>query len=1102
MNQARFIGSRPYKLNEKEFFFGRKSETERMFQHLLIDDSTTLFGESGTGKTSLLNAGLVPLLKDSGRFEIIKISLSACNDISFIEHLEGETNRRFNQPFYLDKIVSSKEHIWYHLKKIQANSSKIIALVIDGLDRVFSESDNMFSEFTKQVQSVVNKETPEIYRKDVEKAADSLSPKGKELLDAPLDVKFVFSADSSAKEQVNSLAEACNFNLKSIVNISHFKRKKAAEIIRKTAGFKPQYQSAFPFESPMFNIETKAVESILSTLENQKDRIKPVVLQAIGMGYEQEAIEKEITNFSEATNITVETALKTFHSKEIKSRVTSESYNTFLSELADKDLESIEIHKNSIPDGFCNALGLLFGINKTTDGNFQMNFKSEFIKNSIKASDSSQKNKKNDNPTQGLTTNSGNRTLKIYKIAVVVLFAASVFGLFMMNKARKRADKNRRLASSNMYAAYSYKALESDPTLSFRYAQKAYELFPENDDAYSALLNAYYNTEVFYSTLSTLPEENKEAVLSPSGKLVMSASYTPEKKSTVFIHTSEGKKVDSFQTANPVYFMQFNDSGEKAYFADIKGNFFIYSIETSKIRPFKLTESRIIFADLKANGNLLILSEEEGVLLYKGNYNEAISLPGGDYPYDMACLSENSELIAAVSDKLVNLFSSNGELMNSITLPIGAGINFPRVSSMKFSPNSKQLLVTVNDMLTKSSLVIRMDIGGRLIYKYGGHKEWINTADFSKDGQLVVTSGYDKISVVLDKSGNELGILKGHKAVVSDAVFAGNNETVITVCDDGRVRQWKFGKLMNPLAEIKNINSIRFAPTGLSMLTSNNNSLKILNIFGETLTEFNTENKSVQFAEFSKNEKFIYTINKAGELIFWHTSGEIFKKIKSNSKLLRSADYQSDSSLVISQENDTSLLLFNFDENTLRQKISSDHRINTFSFSPDGTKIITAEESGEVIVRDLYGGIISKYKNHKSGAIDVNYSPQGKMTVSTGKDRKVILRDSHGNLINEFKGYDSKINTAEFSPDGKYILTASDDNKVKLYTITGKLIGKISYPGKVRSASFSSGGDYILASYILNGRIFSKLQHISADIILEYVNKDKVFGNIQEFELQ
>ena len=64
MTKNPFVGLRPYKISEKNIFYGRESEVESMLSTLQKNKFVLLTGPSGSGKSSLINAGLIPRLKN------------------------------------------------------------------------------------------------------------------------------------------------------------------------------------------------------------------------------------------------------------------------------------------------------------------------------------------------------------------------------------------------------------------------------------------------------------------------------------------------------------------------------------------------------------------------------------------------------------------------------------------------------------------------------------------------------------------------------------------------------------------------------------------------------------------------------------------------------------------------------------------------------------------------------------------------------------------------------------------------------------------------------------------------------------------------------
>jgi tetratricopeptide (TPR) repeat protein len=65
-----YVGPRPFDRNERERFFGRFRETDDLLSLVLAHPVVLLYAASGAGKSSLLNAGLIPRLTDE-HFQIL-----------------------------------------------------------------------------------------------------------------------------------------------------------------------------------------------------------------------------------------------------------------------------------------------------------------------------------------------------------------------------------------------------------------------------------------------------------------------------------------------------------------------------------------------------------------------------------------------------------------------------------------------------------------------------------------------------------------------------------------------------------------------------------------------------------------------------------------------------------------------------------------------------------------------------------------------------------------------------------------------------------------------------------------------------------------------
>lgn len=134
-----FIGLRTYEEVDAIFFRGRKSSTSDLYNMISDNDVVVLHAESGEGKSSLLNAGLFPMLRDE-RFFPIKIS--------FTEEDYALENPDFDKIVY-QRIIESINQIncdsaTTHLfRNAPSLDGKVSLLPIDGGDNILSGNEQL-----------------------------------------------------------------------------------------------------------------------------------------------------------------------------------------------------------------------------------------------------------------------------------------------------------------------------------------------------------------------------------------------------------------------------------------------------------------------------------------------------------------------------------------------------------------------------------------------------------------------------------------------------------------------------------------------------------------------------------------------------------------------------------------------------------------------------------------------------------------------------------------------------------------------------------------------------------------------------------------------
>src|SRR5215217_8863818 len=66
-----YVGPRSFRKEQREFFFGRDEEADELVSIITAHSAVLFYSQSGAGKTSLLNARLIPKLEEEEYFHVL-----------------------------------------------------------------------------------------------------------------------------------------------------------------------------------------------------------------------------------------------------------------------------------------------------------------------------------------------------------------------------------------------------------------------------------------------------------------------------------------------------------------------------------------------------------------------------------------------------------------------------------------------------------------------------------------------------------------------------------------------------------------------------------------------------------------------------------------------------------------------------------------------------------------------------------------------------------------------------------------------------------------------------------------------------------------------
>lgn len=351
----------------------------------------------------------------------------------------------------------------------------------------------------------------------------------------------------------------------------------------------------------------------------------------------------------------------------------------------------------------------------------------------------------------------------------------------------------------------------------------------------------------------------------------------------------------------------------------------------------------------------------------------------------------------------------------------------------------------------------------------------LTTAQFSRSGTQVIANSFSGLAQTLDfRQGEPTGPVLHHGGVVLFAEFSPDDRSILTACQDGAVRIWRWnsnpakyqigvgpglrgialssggssfltfgtgqpvelwdgatGRRKGAAWEIgAGVLSAAFDPNGQQVALGTQGAQVQLrdSMTGELLRPPLSVRGNVRFVEFSRTGDRLLTVSAGGgknhAARLWDArTGEPLSPPLTHPQLIIVAGLSPDGRLLFTGCEDGFLRFYETDHGAPRgEPLSIGYPVGDGQFSPDGTRLVVA-------------------------AIDSTFDPRSAWIIDVATRQRLF----------ELAGHRDGVRLARFSPDGRWVATGGEDNSVRLWNArTGQPQGgPLAHRNKVRSLAFS-----------------------------------------------
>jgi WD40 repeat protein len=389
------------------------------------------------------------------------------------------------------------------------------------------------------------------------------------------------------------------------------------------------------------------------------------------------------------------------------------------------------------------------------------------------------------------------------------------------------------------------------------------------------------------------------------------------------------------------------------------------------------------------------------------------------------------------------------------------------VQSAAFSPTDRNVATAGSDGTAR----IWETATGRSVTVLRGHKHLLlRSASFSGTGRLVVTASHDRTARVWSAATGKLqAVLQGHGAAVDAAAFSPDAKYVATGSQDGTVRIWgaESGDEVHVLrGHTAPVGSAIFSRDGRSVLTAGED--RTARVWdtktGEQVAVLRGHKDAVLGAALNRDATRVLTYSRDGTSRVWHTSpGEAVTVLRGHADEVGSAAFSPDGRRVVTASFDNTARIWDASTGeTLLVLRGHSAPVRSAAFSPDGQRIATASEDGSARVWDAASGrTVRVLKGHKGKVKSAVFSSDGRRLLTAGADRTARIWDAtSGRSLRVLDGHSEEVEAAVFGRHDRLVATASEDYTARLWrAATGEHLATLQgHKAQIEGLAFSGDG--------------------------------------------
>jgi WD40 repeat protein len=430
---------------------------------------------------------------------------------------------------------------------------------------------------------------------------------------------------------------------------------------------------------------------------------------------------------------------------------------------------------------------------------------------------------------------------------------------------------------------------------------------------------------------------------------------------------------------------------------------------------------------------------------------------GEDKMYAASFSPDGTRVVIASADKAARIWD----------IATGTVIAVLRGHSAAFSGDGLRVVTASDDNTAR----VWDAATGKELVVLQGHRNGVTSAAFSPDGSRIVTASGDDTARIWTLADKKFAVLP-HDINVMSASFSRDGSRIVTATLGRTVNIWDAAtaKRIAVLPHEEPLTSAAFSPDGSRVVSaSTNGQVRIWDVkTAKQVAELKGHELAVNSVAFSPDGRLVVTASEDMTARIWDAStAKEVAVFRGHEQLLTSAAFSADGLRVITSSWDRTARIWNVELGVKILTTSDQGKVHSATFSPDGTRIVTGDKEIARIWDAASAKVISVLAGHDESITSVAYSPDGSRVATGSSDLTARIWDiENAKEVAVLRGHEQILRSVAWSPDGERIVTASEDKTARVWDVktATEIVVLRGHEGAVWSAAFSPDGSRVVTA--------------------------------------